>query len=110
MVIPSAHSLYTTTLMLLHVIISFWSHLSAPMMGRMSQEQALNGPEHFTQAPHSIHDEMIDASPGTGPHNIHDFVPEDNVSIVMNIEELFEEQDEMKNMEAEGKNITIFSY
>jgi hypothetical protein len=31
------YSLYTIALMLLHVIISLWSHLSVPMMGR-SQE------------------------------------------------------------------------
>jgi hypothetical protein len=32
-------SLYDTVLMLLHVIISLWFHLSIPIMGRMSQEQ-----------------------------------------------------------------------
>jgi hypothetical protein len=44
---------------------------------------SLNGPEHFSQEPHYIHDKMIDVSPVTGPNNIHDFVPEDDVSIVM---------------------------
>ena len=33
-------SLYATALMLLHVIISLWSHLSIPMMGRRSQEHS----------------------------------------------------------------------
>jgi hypothetical protein len=35
---------------------------------------------------------MIDGSPGTGPNNIHDFILEDSVSVIMNTEELFEEQ------------------
>jgi hypothetical protein len=43
---------------------------------------------------------VIDASPGTGPTDIHDYVPEDDVSIITNTEELFEEQDE---------SVTIFS-
>ena len=51
---------------------------------------------------------MIDASPGTGPNNIHDYVPEDDVSIITNTEELFEEQDEMEDMAADSK-IMIFS-
>jgi hypothetical protein len=51
---------------------------------------ALNGPEQFSQEPHYIHDEMIDASPGTGPNNIHDNVLEDGVSIISNTKELFE--------------------
>jgi hypothetical protein len=37
---------------------------------------------------------MIDASPGTHPNDIHDCVPEDDVSIIMSTKELFEEQDE----------------
>jgi hypothetical protein len=37
---------------------------------------------------------MIDASPGTGLNNIHDFVLEDDVSIITNTKEIFEEQDE----------------
>jgi hypothetical protein len=41
---------------------------------------------------------MIDASPGTGPNDIHDYVPEDDVSIITNTEELFEEQDEIMDM------------
>jgi hypothetical protein len=35
---------------------------------------------------------MIDASPGTGPNNIHDYVPEDDVSIIMNNQEIFEDE------------------
>jgi hypothetical protein len=35
------YSLYATALMLLHVIISLWSHLSIPMMGRRSQEHSM---------------------------------------------------------------------
>jgi hypothetical protein len=46
--------------------------------------------------------------PGTGPTNIHDYVPEDDVSIIANTEELFEEQDEMMDMAADSK-IMIFS-
>jgi hypothetical protein len=53
---------------------------------------ALNISEPFSQEPHNIHDEMIDGSPGTGPNNIPDFILEDNVSVIMNTEELFEEQ------------------
>jgi hypothetical protein len=44
---------------------------------------------------------MIDASPGTGPNNIHDYVLEDDVFIITNTEELFEEQDE---------SVMIFSF
>jgi hypothetical protein len=51
---------------------------------------------------------MIDASPGTGLNDIHDFVLGDDVSFIMNTKELFEEQDEMENMEADGK-IMLFS-
>jgi hypothetical protein len=74
-------SLYATILMLLHVIVSLWSHLSIMMIERRSQPGALNGPEHFSQEPHH-----------TGPNSIHDSVLEDNVSIVTNTKELFEEQ------------------
>jgi hypothetical protein len=53
---------------------------------------------------------MSDASPSTGPTDIHDYVPEDDVSIVMDTEELlFEEQAEMMDMAADNK-IMIFSY
>jgi hypothetical protein len=69
---------------------------------------ALNSPEHFSQKPHYIHDEMIDASPNTGPNNIHDYVPEDDVSIILNTESLFEEQDEIMDMAADS-NVMIFS-
>jgi hypothetical protein len=51
---------------------------------------------------------MIDASPGTGPNDIHDYVPEDDVSIIMNREELFGEQDEIIDMAADS-NVMIFS-
>jgi hypothetical protein len=63
---------------------------------------ALNGPEYFSQEPHYIHDEMIDASPGHHPNNIHD--SEDDVSVVPNTEELFEEEDEKENVEVRSKN------
>jgi hypothetical protein len=43
---------------------------------------------------------MIDASPGTDLNDIHDFVLEDDVSIIMNTKELFEEQDEKENVDA----------
>jgi hypothetical protein len=51
---------------------------------------------------------MIDASPGTVPNDIHDYVPEDDVSTVTNTEEIFEEQDEIMDM-ALGSNVMIFS-
>jgi hypothetical protein len=80
-------TLYATALMLLHVIISLWSHPSIPMMGS-KKSAAFNSPEHLSQEPHYIHDETIDAFPGTGLNNI---LLEDNVSIVPNTKELFEE-------------------
>jgi hypothetical protein len=51
---------------------------------------------------------MIDASPCTGPTNIHEYVPEVDVSIIMNSEELFEEQDEIMDMTVDS-NVMIFS-
>jgi hypothetical protein len=51
---------------------------------------------------------MIDASVGTGPNDIHDYVPEDDVSIITNTEEIFEEQDEIMDM-AVDSNVMIFS-
>jgi hypothetical protein len=41
---------------------------------------ALNGPEHFSQEPHYIHDETIDASPNSDLINFHGHgcVPENN--------------------------------
>jgi hypothetical protein len=52
-------------------------------MMRRSQEHlgALNSPKHFSQESHYIRDKMIDASPGTGPNNIHDYVPEQSRDI-----------------------------
>jgi hypothetical protein len=45
---------------------------------------------------------MMDASPGPPhPNNIHDL--EDDVSIIPNTKELFEEQDEKENVEARSK-------
>jgi hypothetical protein len=46
---------------------------------------------------------MIDASPGTHPNDIHYCVQEDNVSIITNTKEHFEEQDEKENVEVESK-------
>jgi hypothetical protein len=43
---------------------------------------------------------MIDASPGTDLNDIHDFVLEDDVSIITNTKELFQEQDEKENVDA----------
>jgi hypothetical protein len=57
------------------------------MMGS-KESAALNSPEHLSQEQHYIHDETIDAFPGTGLNNI---LLEDNVSIVPNTKELFEE-------------------
>jgi hypothetical protein len=83
-------SLYATALMLLHVIISLWSHQSVPMMGR-SQEHSSVLNTFFSQEPHYIHDEMIDASPGTDLNHTHDYVLEDDVSIITDTKELFKE-------------------
>jgi hypothetical protein len=68
--------------MLLHVIISLWLHPSVPMMGRKNQEHSSNSPEHFSQKPHYIHDEMIDASPGLHLNDMHD--SEDALSVIPN--------------------------
>jgi hypothetical protein len=53
---------------------------------------------------------MIDASScsGTGPNDIHDYVLEDDMSVIISTEELFEEQDEIMDMAADS-NIMIFS-
>ena len=64
---------------------------------------ALHSPEHFSQEPHYIHHKTIDASLGTHPNDIHDSIPEDNVSVITNTKELFEEQDEKENVEVESK-------
>jgi hypothetical protein len=93
--------------MLLHVIESLWSHQSVPIMGR-SQEHSTGSPEPFSQEPHYIHDEMIDASPGTGPNDIHDYVLEDDMSVITSTEEVFEEQDEIMDIAA-NSNVLIFS-
>jgi hypothetical protein len=51
---------------------------------------------------------MIDAPPSTGLTNILDYAPEDDVSIVMNTEELFAEQDEIMDM-AVDSYVMVFS-
>jgi hypothetical protein len=63
---------YTTILMLLHVIASL--PLVSPKHSNDGEEEsgALNGSEYFSYEPHYIHDEMIDASPGLHPNDIHD--------------------------------------
>jgi hypothetical protein len=38
-------------------------------MERRSQPGAINGPEHFSQEPHHIHDKTIDTSLGIGMKN-----------------------------------------
>jgi hypothetical protein len=98
-------SLYTTALMLLHVYESLCSQKCS---NDGEESGALNSPEHFSQESHYIHDKMIDASPCTGPTNIHEYVPEVDVSIIMNSEELFEEQDEIMDMTVDS-NVMIFS-
>jgi hypothetical protein len=79
-----------------HAPACHWLPLVSPVHSDDGKEEsgALHGPEHFSQKPHYIHNEMIDASPGTHPNDIHDCVPEDDVSIIMSTKELFEEQDE----------------
>jgi hypothetical protein len=63
---------------------------------------------HFSQEPHYIHDEMIDATPSTDLNHIHDYIPEDDVSIITDTKELFKEQDEMEDMAVDSK-VTLFS-
>jgi hypothetical protein len=50
---------------------------------------------------------MIDTSPGTDPNNIHDLVLEDNLLIITNTKELFEEQDGQENMKVESKMMLL---
>jgi hypothetical protein len=54
---------------------------------------ALNGPKHLSGEPHYIHDEMSDASTDPDLKQIHGHgcVPENDVSVIMNTKELFEE-------------------
>ena len=85
-VLPLCHQPYSCSCMSLDpsgLIWAFWW-----WRGGVRQPGALNGPVNFSQEPHHIHDKTIDTSPGTGPNNIHDSVPEDDVSIVTNIKEL----------------------
>jgi hypothetical protein len=65
---------------------------------------ALTGPEHLSQEPHYIHDERSDTSTNSDLTHI----PENDVSITMDTEELVGEATEMMDMAAESK-ITIFS-
>jgi hypothetical protein len=62
---------------------------------------AINGTEYFSQEPHYIHDNMIDAPPGHHPDDIHDSVGD--VSITPNTEDLFDEQDTKENVEVRSK-------
>jgi hypothetical protein len=78
------------------------------MMGK-SLELALVPSTFLSQEPHYIHDEMSDTSPSSGPTDIHDYVLEHDVAIVMDNEKLlFEEQAKMMDMAVDSK-ITIFS-
>jgi hypothetical protein len=94
---------YNTALILLHVIES---SLKCSNDGEGSG--APNSPEPFSQKPHYILDEMIDESPGTGPNDVHDHVLEDDMSVIMSTEELFEEQDDVMDIAAHS-NLMIFS-
>jgi hypothetical protein len=51
---------------------------------------------------------MVDASTGTHPNDIHDYVLEDDVSATTNTDELFEEQDEKENVEVESKITPLY--
>jgi hypothetical protein len=62
---------------------------------------AHNGPEYFSQEPHYIHDEMIDAPPGHHLNNMH--YSEDDVSIIPKTKEIFEEQDKKENLEVRSE-------
>jgi hypothetical protein len=92
--------------MLPHVIISLWFHLSVPANDREKESEAINGTEYFSQEPHYIHDEMIDATPGHCPDNIH--YSEGDVYIIPNTKELIGEQDKKENVAARSK-IKLFS-
>jgi hypothetical protein len=74
------------------------------MMGRRSQEHSTVLNTFLRNHTTSSHDETIDASLGTHLNDIHDSVqPKNDVSIINNTEELFQEQDEKENVEAESK-------
>jgi hypothetical protein len=47
-----------------------------------NESGAVNSTDYFSQEPHNIHDEMIDATPGHHPDNIHDL--EGDINIIPN--------------------------
>jgi hypothetical protein len=101
---------YDTALMLLYVIESLWSHQSVLMMGR-SLELPLTSPEQLSQEPYYIHDETSDTSTNSDLTHIdgHSCVPENDVSITTDTEELVGEATEMMEMAADSK-ILIFTH
>ncbi len=77
-----------TALMLPHVIKSI---LISPKCSNDGEESgALTSPEHLSQEPHYIHDETSDAPANSDLTHIHGHgcVPENDVSISMDTEEL----------------------
>jgi hypothetical protein len=70
---------------------------------------ALTSPKHLSQEPHYIHDETSDASANPDLKHIHchGCVLEDDVSVIMDMEELIEEV--IKNGHGSSSNVTIFS-
>jgi ABC-type iron transport system FetAB permease component len=104
---PCSH--YDTTLMLLHVINSLWSHQSVPMMG-MSLECSLVPNIFLRNHTSYIHDETSDKSANSDLTHIdgHSCVPENDVSITMDTVEFVGEAAEMMDMAADSK-IMMFS-
>jgi hypothetical protein len=70
---------------------------------------ALTSPKHLSQEPHDIHDEMSDASTDPDLKHIHTHgcLPEDNVSVITDMEELIGEVTEMMDTAADN-NLMIF--
>jgi hypothetical protein len=77
--------------------------LVSPKCSNDGEEElrALGGSEHFSQEPHYIRDDTIDASPGLHLNNVHD--SEDDVPTISNTKEFYEEQDEKENVVARSK-------
>jgi hypothetical protein len=69
------------------------------------ESRALDGSEHFSQAPHYTHDDKIDASPCLHLNDVHD--SEDVVSAISNTKEFYEEQDEKENVIVRSKKLFL---
>jgi hypothetical protein len=70
------------------------------------ETRALDGSEHFSQKPHYIHDDTIDASLGLHLNVAQDI--DDDVSTISKTKEFYKEQDEKESAVARSK-IKLFS-